>query len=298
MLRNSRNQLGFTLVELLVVIAIIGILIGLLLPAINAAREAGRRTRCLNNLKQDGLALLGYHGEYGTFPVGNCASNPKSGQGGWWGFEARILPYLESKNIYKLLKFPDDCFTWGNLQPKYKNFNVMVPDFYKCPDDKRRDMVWHDSTGAYCDFGCTSYLGVSGSTPFALDGILLHTGANGGISLAKVTDGAAHTLILGERGISDELYGWPYCGAGGVETDPKTGQQAQVGDGDQLLSMQYGLSPGTDDGNHDYHFWSYHPNLAQFVYADGSGGPISYDTDHKLLVALCTRNRGEIAQRP
>src|SRR5580700_8082857 len=98
MFRRPVRKSAFTLVELLVVIAIIGMLVALLLPAIQSARESGRRTTCLNNLKQDGLALLAYHGEFNRFPVGNVAPNPNSMvvTGGWWGFQARILPYLES----------------------------------------------------------------------------------------------------------------------------------------------------------------------------------------------------------
>src|SRR5215475_10650542 len=99
----KRTSKGFTLVELLVVIAIIGTLIGLLLPAVNAAREAGRRMVCLNNLKQYGLALNAFHSEFGVFPVGNFTNYPgkfgiqPNNHGAGWGFQARLLPYLESK---------------------------------------------------------------------------------------------------------------------------------------------------------------------------------------------------------
>ena len=108
MSRRSLHKPGFTLVELLVVIAIIGILIGLLLPAIQAARETGRRMQCLNNLKQWGLALNAYHNDYGSFPVGNVEPpnyDKLDWTGGWWGFQAKILPYIEANDIYKLCNF-------------------------------------------------------------------------------------------------------------------------------------------------------------------------------------------------
>src|SRR5438552_310335 len=86
---------GFTLVELLVVIAIIGILVALLLPAVQAAREAGRRTQCQNNLKQIGLALHNYHDTLKTLPSGFVASAAYPSTANGWGWSALILPYVE-----------------------------------------------------------------------------------------------------------------------------------------------------------------------------------------------------------
>jgi prepilin-type N-terminal cleavage/methylation domain-containing protein len=299
MSRRFSGRVGFTLVELLVVIAIIGILIGLLLPAINAAREAGRRTSCLNNLKQLGVALLAYHGEYGTFPVGNI--EPKGGYGsgsnigGSWAWAAWILPYVEAKNIYKLCNFTykGDCFdfTATVTATPVKNPQVQIPDLFKCPDDHLRYSIYHDTSAG--DYGCANYFGIMGSTPVSNNGILIHGNlGSAAISLTKVTDGASHTLLVGERGISKTLYGWPYCGAGQYVNNINTGN------GDNLLATDIGLSPGTDDGTHDFHFWSYHMHLAQFIYADGSGAVLNYDIDHKLLVALSTRNGGEVYPNP
>ena len=251
MSRRFLHNPGFTLVELLVVIAIIGTLVGLLLPAVNSAREAGRRVQCLNNLKQDGLALNEFHGDFGTFPVGNYAANwfggtpnptpPYSLVGGWWGFQFRLLPYLESKDIYALCNFgyPYDCFSWIAIQPPGNNPAVMIPSCYKCPDDPMKDAIWSEAgVGAYA---CTNYLGVMGTSSTASDGILLHGGASSAIGLRQVTDGASHTIIMGERGISETLYGWPYCGAGQVVVFPN-GAEINTGEGDNLMSTQLGLS--------------------------------------------------------
>jgi len=101
-----RRHYGFTLVELLVVIAIIGILIALLLPAVQAAREAARRTQCNNNLKQLGIALHNYHDSHGTFPPAHL----ETGTTGptfrhHFGWLAYLLPYIEQENVYRLIDF-------------------------------------------------------------------------------------------------------------------------------------------------------------------------------------------------
>src|SRR5690349_17127173 len=95
--RPRRLATAFTLVELLVVIAIIGVLVALLLPAVQAAREAARRTQCSNNLKQIGLALLNYEDVGKSLPVGATGPSPKGGYGTAWG--VAILPYLEQGSL-------------------------------------------------------------------------------------------------------------------------------------------------------------------------------------------------------
>jgi prepilin-type N-terminal cleavage/methylation domain-containing protein len=295
MLSRLVHRPGFTLVELLVVIAIIGILIALLLSAIQSARETARRMQCFNNLKQYGVALNCYLNDHGSFPVGNVAPRPGdwTQAGGWWAFQSRLLPYLEARDIYKLCEggftYSGDCFDWISIQPAQMNPAVKIESYAKCPDDHLKDDIWpytgYSQPGGY---GCSNYMGMMGTSGTAGDGILIHCGYSGAISLTKVTDGASHTLIMGERGISMLYYGWPYCGYG----NPSTGS----GEGDNLLSTYYGLSAGTDDGNHDYHFWSYHPNLAQFICADGSGHVLSYDIDLPTFQALSTRAGGERVQ--
>ncbi len=293
MSRRPFYKSGFTLVELLVVVAIIGILMSMMVPAVSSVRESGRRTQCLNNIRQFGPPLLEYHDNYGAFPIGNVApvNYPYNFAGGWWGFEAKLLPYLEAKNIYGYCNFsyPDTCFNWIGIQPPGMNPGVMVLPCDKCPDDPHTANVCDLSYMGLGQYTCGNYLGVMGTSEFANDGILLHGGAASAIKLSQVTDGASHTLIMGERGISDNLYGWPYCGAGDIYN---------TGCGDNLMSTQNGLSAGSDAGADDYHFWSHHVNSAHFLWADGSAKPLTYDIDQKVFQALSTRAGGEIVNEP
>ena len=103
--RPRQRRPGFTLIELLVVIAIIGILVALLLPAVQSAREAARKTQCKNNLRQIGLALHNYSDAHSVFPPTFCAG---PGDGGEWSLPARILPFVEAGNIYSRIDFSKD----------------------------------------------------------------------------------------------------------------------------------------------------------------------------------------------
>jgi prepilin-type N-terminal cleavage/methylation domain-containing protein len=309
MLQKFRHNKAFTLVELLVVIAIIGILIAMLLPAIQAAREAARRSQCVNNLKQHGLGLLLYNDNLKSFPVGNTAppweygGTTNQNAGGFWGFQARILPFMEAKSVYAFCNFnyTEDCFAWVKLQQsKGVYLGTMIQAFHKCPDDSLTNppAIYKDPGAG--DYGCTNYLGVLGTytdpktdpkannDPHGFNGILFHANASGGIKINQIKDGTSHTLIMGERGVSNDLYGCPYCGAGLYNG------QFNIGDGDNLMATDIGLSRGKPDNNHNWHFWSYHPGIAQFLFADGSAKPLSYDIDDVTLKALTTRAYGEV----
>jgi hypothetical protein len=262
-------------------------LVGLLLPAVNSARESGRRTICLNNLIQNGKALLLYNTANQAFPVGNMEpkTNSPTEAGGWWGFQAKILPYLEFQDVYKMCNFSyqGTCFDWIASRPEGDNPAVLLPPCFNCPDDPYKDDEWSQAgVGVY---KCTNYLGVMGTKEFADDGILLHGSDYNAVTMQQITDGASHTIILGERGISDQDYGWPYCGAGDANN---------TGWGDNLMATVNGLSAGSHTGNDDYHFWSYHPSMSQFVWADGSAKPLTYDINNTVFQALATKAGREI----
>src|SRR5688500_8224867 len=127
--RSPGRNLGFTLVELLVVIAIIGILVALLLPAVQAAREAGRRSQCQNNIRQYGLAIHNYHDVYRALPIGLTNR--------YWTFQSMVLPYLEQKNVYELIdySYAGDCFSYGASRPAALDPGNRVVPVDQCPSD-------------------------------------------------------------------------------------------------------------------------------------------------------------------
>jgi prepilin-type N-terminal cleavage/methylation domain-containing protein/prepilin-type processing-associated H-X9-DG protein len=300
---------GFTLVELLVVITIIGVLVALLLPAVQAARESARWMQCQNNLKQYGLALHNYHSVFNVFPQGNTGEIEVAlppidfAHQRWWTAQSMLLPYREGDAVYRLINYGyngsgpfSDCFAMANSVSQVQDPGSYVLPGDKCPDDPLAGTIWYAYPG-FGYHGCTNYMGVMGTTQVGPvkeiegvsvrippDGILFHTWR--GVRLADVTDGSSNTMIMGERGVSNDFYGWCYCGVGNY-TD-------ESGAGDNLLSTYWGLSQGAPDGADDFHFWSYHPNGAGFTFADGSVHFLSYSINYSTFLALSTRAGGEV----
>ncbi len=133
-LQSPQKRRGFTLIELLVVIAIIAVLVALLLPAVQSAREAARRSQCVNNLKQIGIALHNYHDQQGSFPPGGMGV----GGSGWaWGnngmtWRALILPQMEGNNVHNSINFSQAVGTATLATAWYTSVNTFL-----CPSDGR-----------------------------------------------------------------------------------------------------------------------------------------------------------------
>jgi prepilin-type N-terminal cleavage/methylation domain-containing protein/prepilin-type processing-associated H-X9-DG protein len=195
--RAERGRTGFTLIELLVVIAIIAVLISLLLPAVQAAREAARRSQCVNNLKQFGIALHNYHDTTGCLPWGQGPLGCND-----WNFTSLMLPQLEQTVIYNALNFHrQDGVNGFACAGHAKNTTATRAQlsFAVCPSDNSSRLTSPD--------GRNSYYGSSGSTPvfFSVAPGSLPNGLFGSIpeigmvQFSAVTDGLSNTAAISER---------------------------------------------------------------------------------------------------
>jgi prepilin-type N-terminal cleavage/methylation domain-containing protein/prepilin-type processing-associated H-X9-DG protein len=200
---------AFTLVELLVVIAIIGVLVALMLPAIQAAREAARRTQCVSNLKQLGIALLNFEDAQGTLP-GVGLRPPTSGQQSQWAFsvQAKILPYLEDEALHSLidLKQPLMVGSGGSqtINPIQREVVKYVVPILLCPSDGQPPLF--DSNDAQWAGGCYMINAGTGTPDYSftakLDGLFWY---QSDLRLAKITDGLSRTLLMSEAVLGNNV---------------------------------------------------------------------------------------------
>ena len=309
---RSTVRRAFTLVELLVVIAIIGILVSLLLPAVQAAREAARRMQCSNNLKQIGLALHNYHDTYNTFPPGvvtpgNCCSTPSAGT--WTLF---ILPYMEQTPLYDRYDFR----LWNDSNPGRTGatggpnaFVCMqrIPS-YVCPSDINTDRTDRPESGvgSGMQYMAGSYRGVSGAATglnwadsnedhaFSTKNRgVLHAVAGRHFdrvgraaldvlraeSIASILDGTSNTLVVGEfhtKSRNRRRTFWAY-GYTSFNKSSITVGQPRILLPDYDLCVQIGGLGGSNPCKRG--FGSLHPGAVQFAFADGSVRSIANTVD-------------------
>ncbi len=288
---------GFTLVELLVVIAIIGILVALLLPAVQSAREAGRRSQCTNNLKQMALAAHNHHDTYKDLPNGgegypfapdyNANGTPEVGglQRAGWGFQ--ILPFIEQTNIWE-----------GQNKPTVEERQIqamgaVLPAFF-CPTRRNPRALpdiasWYGPTGTY-SHGPTDYAGANSENTGAI--VYNAPGGRSPITLGHIRDGLSNTLMFGEKRMD-------WTNLGSYQSDDNEGYSCGW-DHDTMRRVALDPRPDTNNGSGwgEERFGSSHPGGFLGANADGSVRFISYTIPLAMFTNYGTRNDGQVVDIP
>ncbi|TWT31496.1 DUF1559 family PulG-like putative transporter [Blastopirellula retiformator] len=301
---------GFTLVELLVVIAIIGVLIALLLPAVQQAREAARRMQCTNNLKQLALALHNYHDTFGAFPAISYDHEVNGGdetRHSSWSWGTAILPQIEQASAYDILEpsSPDRLHEAVNKADKLRVLQTPI-SAWRCPSDVGPELNTHfginNGSGDQSQdvqIATANYLGVNHSGDIgrstknaAVNGIFV-AGTNVEQNrrmvcrLRDVLDGTSNTAMVGERawmlgGVelgAGMLYG--HTGNEDIERSHNylDGFISVVGAGKTHINMNDVCGTGCDDRDGRQGFSSLHLGGSQFAFADGSVHFLSENID-------------------
>ncbi len=285
----AHHRRAFTLIELLVVIAIIGILIGLLLPAVQKVREAANRMSCQNHLRQIGLAFHNHHDTLRYFPTGGWFSyspptylngTPAVGPQQQAGWAFQILPYLEGDNVWR----------GGSGQTDVQRAAIAIGSpnaVFFCPSRRSPQVVTYTDnyqpplTGgpidhALCDYAASNKEGT---------GVIRQFKPN---RMADITDGTSNTIMVGEKRLNLTFLGTK-------QTDDNQGYTVgfnldTVRKTTRSPARDYSAPMGDGGGL----FGSSHPGRFNAVFADGSVRPITYDIDKNLFTLLGDKSDGQV----
>ena len=259
--------------------AVIGALVALLLPAVQASREAARRTQCSNNLRQIGIALHAYHGAHGALPVG-CLEKRiarKTPEGRQWAWLAALLPFVEQTNVAAQLDFLQQYDAPANHAAAGARIAVyLCPSTTRLADDREGDFIRTPTFGGGDPFlaGATDYGGIYGAAGVspAANGVLLYDRA---VTLREVSDGASATLAAAE----DVGRGARWDG--------------QWTNGENVFDVGSPINRYQDN-----EIWSDHPAGAMTLWCDGAVRLLASKTDLDVLRAACTRSGEEPIAMP
>ena len=309
MRRVRSREAGFTLIELLVVIAIIAILVSLLLPAVQQAREAARRTQCKNNLKQIGLALHNYHDVYNVFPLGayTAIDDDMGFDDDGYGWATMLLPYIEQENLYAQLPITwgdGDAFpgNWGIHQRYFDVNGTILPGrgqplaAFRCPSSTLPDVTrafeipCQDRPGSACSEVTTSVNPDDFATGHATSDYKASNGADdrgmfgkarvavnvaaAGTRVRDITDGTSNTIAVGEASYIRRAAQWGvWIGANNADEPVlfKTEAPSFINAGTTVSDMAHAVD--------DDCAFSFHTGGAQFLFADGSVHFVSENID-------------------
>ncbi len=288
----TRRSSGFTLIEVLVCIALIGLLIAILLPAINAARASARKMQCAVRLRELALASMQYEAANKQLPF----NRPANGGSKQW--QRHLLPHLEKLDLYLAISSEDPYQLSG--------YEWMTIASFLCPEDPEAEYTMSQwLTGL--TVAKSDYVGIAGTTESMADGVFPPYGVIGaddgryrGIRYSEIIDGLSNTFLFGERPpanngtVGSWLSGFTYMNAtiGVLEQGP-----FRMGQGDEPMRDcgPQRFHPGNADnpcsGGHN---WSYHAGGAHFANVDGAITFRPYSMDENVLREMATRNGQEV----
>jgi prepilin-type N-terminal cleavage/methylation domain-containing protein len=302
-LRRWQGRRGFTLVELLVVIAIVGILLALLLPAVQSSREAARRSHCENNLRQLGLAIHNHQSVLRRLPTGGQGTDfrtaPPTTTFDLHSLFTVLLPYVEEAGAYQQF---DLRFAY-NATPGNEAAARQVIPIYRCPSNSWREAVVDPRGFGYVDYGATYYVDLDPTSGLSNKN-LRAAGAlvTGGSRIAEITDGTSHTIAVAEDVGRDERMSTGYVDpvTGGGRAFWRWAEPDSAFGVSKLINNNF-LPPGgpptclwsaNNCGPNDEIF-SFHVDGALVLMCDGSVDFLIDDTSPSVLRALVTRGGAE-----
>lgn len=306
------NRRGFTLIEVLLVVAILGILVALLLPAIQAAREAARRSACINNLKQIGLAIQNYESADGAFPPGakwgRLAPPDKRKRHG--SALVHVLPYLERQNLYDAFDFSKKSIDGMAFPGTDRPIGATRIDLYECPSDDHGDynseIALHNysasngPTEVFFNASCNCDHPWKGLAMAPIDSVEGYAGAftrtGFQTQIREVTDGLSNTIFFGEVRVGCSVH----AQAGWAKTNNGNGYCTT------LIPINYDTcNPEAVDPCHrpctwntEVGFKSAHPGGANILFGDGSVHFLTDEIDHQAYQYLGAKADGAVLDMP